>query len=107
MGPVVPTIDLVLHNKDVVWKIFGSNSMVRIVKKGGVDVWCLAFVDGGVSTTVRGSNWIGSPSIVIGGHQLEDNMLQFDLESRKLGFSSSILSKGTTCSNFKFSTKKI
>ena len=107
MGPVVPTIDLVLHNKDVVWKIFGSNSMVRIVKKGGVDVWCLAFVDGGARTTVRDSTWIGSPSVVIGGHQLEDNMLQFDLESKKLGFSSSILSKGTTCSNFKFSTKKI
>ncbi|CAK7355433.1 unnamed protein product [Dovyalis caffra] len=106
MGPVVPTIDLVLHKKDVVWRIFGSNSMVRIVKKRGVDVLRLPFVDDGLSPTTPDSTWIGGPSIVIGGHQLEDNMLQFDLEYKKLGFSSSILSKGTNCSNFKFSTKK-
>ncbi|KAJ6964285.1 hypothetical protein NC652_002539 [Populus alba x Populus x berolinensis] len=96
MGPAVPIIDLVLDRQDVVWKIFGSNSMVRITKKS-VDLWCLGFVDG----------WIGGPSIVIGGHQLEDNMLQFDLQSKRMGFSSSLLSRGTNCAHFKFSTKNM
>jgi hypothetical protein len=102
MGPAVPIIDLVLDRPDVVWKIFGSNSMVRITKKT-VDLWCLGFMDAGVNPMV--SNWIGGPSIVIGGYQLEDNMLKFDLQSKKLGFSSSILSVGTNCAKFKFSTK--
>ncbi|KAJ6696982.1 hypothetical protein OIU85_003353 [Salix viminalis] len=97
MGPAVPIIELVLDRQDVVWKMFGSNSMVRVTKKS-VDLWCLGFVDGG---------GIDGPSIVIGGHQLEDNLLQFDLQSKKLGFSSSILSKGTNCADFKFSTGKI
>ncbi|CAK7341695.1 unnamed protein product [Dovyalis caffra] len=103
-GPNVPIIDLVLHRQDVVWKIFGSNSMVRITKKS-VDLWCLGFVDGGVDPKV--SSRIGGPSIVIGGQQLEDNILQFDLQSKTLGFSSSILSKGTNCANFNFSTKRV
>uniref|UniRef100_A0A6N2MKQ4 Peptidase A1 domain-containing protein n=1 Tax=Salix viminalis TaxID=40686 RepID=A0A6N2MKQ4_SALVM len=97
MGPSVPIIELVLDRQDVVWKMFGSNSMVRVTKKS-VDLWCLGFVDGGGSD---------GPSIVIGGNQLEDNLLQFDLQSKKLGFSSSILSKGTNCADFKFSTGKI
>ncbi|KAG6789327.1 hypothetical protein POTOM_005419 [Populus tomentosa] len=104
MGPAVPIIDLVLDRQDVVWKVFGSNSMVRITKKS-VDLWCLGFVDAGVHPMV--SSWIGGPSIVIGGHQLEDNMLQFDLQSKRLGFSSSLLSKRTNCAHFKFSTKNM
>ncbi|KAB5512455.1 hypothetical protein DKX38_029483 [Salix brachista] len=104
VGPAVPIIDLVLDRQDVVWKIFGSNSMVRITKKS-VDLWCLGFLDAGVNQMV--SNWVGAPSIVIGGYQLEDNMLQFDLQSKKLGFSSSILSKGTDCAKFKFPTKRV
>uniref|UniRef100_A0A6N2LRH9 Peptidase A1 domain-containing protein n=1 Tax=Salix viminalis TaxID=40686 RepID=A0A6N2LRH9_SALVM len=103
-GPAVPIIGLVLDRQEVVWKIFGSNSMVRITKNS-VDLWCLGFVDGGVNPMV--SSWIRGPSVVIGGHQLEDNMLQFDLQSKKLGFSSSILSRGTNCANFKFSTKHV
>ncbi|CAK7341697.1 unnamed protein product [Dovyalis caffra] len=99
-GPTVPTIELVLHRNDVVWKILGSNSMVRITKNGGVDVWCLGFVRAGVKPTP--SRFVGDPSIVIGGYQMEDNLLQFDLESVKLGFSSSILSRGTNCADFKF-----
>ncbi|KAJ6744632.1 ASPARTYL PROTEASE-RELATED [Salix purpurea] len=104
VGPAVPIIDLVLDRQDVVWKIFGSNSMVRITKKS-VDLWCLGFLDAGVNQMV--SSWVGAPSIVIGGYQLEDNMLQFDLQSKKLGFSSSILSKGTDCAKFKFPTKRV
>ncbi|WOG83328.1 hypothetical protein DCAR_0102503 [Daucus carota subsp. sativus] len=88
VGPAVPSIDLVLE-KDVVWRMFGANTMVRVNK----DVLCLGFVDGGEPTFIT--------SIVIGGHQLEDNLLTFDLVKSKLGFSSSLLFRQTTCSNYR------
>ncbi|KAJ6360304.1 hypothetical protein OIU77_004330 [Salix suchowensis] len=104
-GPTVPAIELVMHRNDVVWKILGSNSMVRVAVKGGNDdVWCLGFVDAGVKP--RTSIFAGDPSIVIGGYQMEDNFLQFDLESMRLGFSSSVLSRGTNCASFKFAAKR-
>ncbi|KAM3687458.1 hypothetical protein ACB098_10G080100 [Castanea mollissima] len=90
----VPTVDLVMQSDDVFWRVFGSNSMVRI-ERSDADVWCLGFVDGGPHART---------SVVIGGHQLEDNLLQFDLESKRLGFSSSILVRGTTCANFNFTS---
>ncbi|KAI3514632.1 hypothetical protein L1887_13211 [Cichorium endivia] len=96
MGPNVPAIDLVMQN-DVTWRVWGKNSMVRIVEEG-LDVWCLAIVDGGVRPT---------SSLVIGGHQLEDNLLQFDLGAKKLGFSSSLLQHKTMCANFNFTTIKL
>ncbi|KAL1331526.1 hypothetical protein AAHE18_12G192300 [Arachis hypogaea] len=92
-GPLVPTVDLVLHRDDVVWKIGGSNSMVRVTdKKKKLDVWCLGFVDGGVNNKT---------SIVIGGKQLEENFVQFDLESNRFGFSSSLASRSLSCADFK------
>lgn len=94
VGPGVPNIDLVLHTDRVIWRIVGSNSMVQVKE----NVSCLAFVDGGhagVRTTTRSS-------IVIGAHPLEDNLLQFDLTTSRLGFSSSLLYRRTTCSNFNF-----
>ncbi|KAJ1428771.1 Xylanase inhibitor, C-terminal [Sesbania bispinosa] len=91
VGPAVPPIDFVLQRKDVFWRIFGANSMVQVSKK----VSCLAFVDGGVEATT---------SIVIGGHQLEDNLLQFDLANSRLGFSSSLLFRQTNCANFNFTS---
>ncbi|GAU30893.1 hypothetical protein TSUD_381060 [Trifolium subterraneum] len=84
-GLDVPTIDLVLEG-GVEWKIYGGNSMVLVNKK----VACLGFVDGGKEPMT---------TIVIGGHQLEDNLLEFDLVSSKLGFSSSLLLHNARCSN--------
>ncbi|KAG9154110.1 hypothetical protein Leryth_000607 [Lithospermum erythrorhizon] len=93
-GPAVPTVDLVLGHDDVFWRIFGVNSMVRILRRD-VDAWCLGFVDGGDEPTY---------SIVIGGHQMEDNLLQFDLQTQRLGFTSSVLVHNTMCANFNFTT---
>lgn len=93
-GPAVPAIDLVMQSKDVFWRVFGANSMVRI-QRNGTDAWCLGFVDGGAEARA---------AIVIGGHQVEDNLLQFDLGSMRLGFSSSVLVRGTTCADFNFTT---
>ncbi|QCD79876.1 gamma conglutin 1-like [Vigna unguiculata] len=90
VGANVPAIDLVLGG-GVEWRIYGSNSMVKVNKK----VQCLGFVDGGLD---------GSPiatSIVIGGYQMEDNLVEFDLASSKLGFSSSLLLHNATCSHFR------
>ncbi|XP_059625175.1 probable aspartic proteinase GIP1 [Cornus florida] len=94
VGPAVPTVDLVMQSDDVFWRIFGWNSMIRIARSDA-DVWCLGFVDGGANPRT---------SIVIGGHQLEDNLLQFDLGLNRLGFTSSILPHNTACANFNFTT---
>lgn len=83
-GPAVPTIDLVLQTESVYWRIHGANSMVKVKK----NVWCLGVIDGGAMPRT---------SIVIGGHQLQDNFLLFDLASSKLQFSSSLLLLNTTC----------
>ncbi|KAK7846571.1 basic 7s globulin [Quercus suber] len=89
VGPAVPQIDFVLQSESVFWRVFGSNSMVQVSN----DVLCLGFVDGGSKPRT---------SIVIGGYQIEDNLLQFDLATSRLGFSSSLLFQQTTCANFNF-----
>ncbi|CAN0886877.1 Probable aspartic proteinase GIP2 [Linum grandiflorum] len=86
VGPAVPRIDLVLQSSNVIWSIFGANSMVEVKK----DVLCLGFIDGGFNPRT---------TIVIGGHQVEDNLLQFDLAGSRLGF------KQTSCANFNFTPK--
>ncbi|KAK3189967.1 hypothetical protein Dsin_029528 [Dipteronia sinensis] len=91
VGPAVPQIDLVLQSSSVFWRIFGANSMVQVKS----DVLCLGFVDGGVNPRT---------SIVIGGYQLEDNLVQIDLAASKVGFSSSLFFRQTTCSNFNFTS---
>ncbi|KAK3019839.1 hypothetical protein RJ639_004084 [Escallonia herrerae] len=90
-GPAVPQIDLVLQSETVYWRIFGANSMVQVSN----DVLCLGFGDGGANPRT---------SIVIGGHKIEDNLLQFDLATSRLGFSSSLLFRQTTCANFNFTS---
>ncbi|GLU07526.1 hypothetical protein SLE2022_244810 [Rubroshorea leprosula] len=91
LGASVPTIGLVLQNENVIWRIFGANSMVQVSD----EVLCLAFVNGGSNPRT---------SIVIGGHQLEDNLIQFDLATSRLGFSSTLLGRQTTCANFNFTS---
>lgn len=94
-GLSVPIIDMILdgkspilHNKNARWRVYGSNSMVKVSNS----VWCLGFVDGGSSPRT---------SIVIGGKQMEDNLVEIDLENSKLGVTSSLLRMGTSCSQFK------
>ena len=66
--------------------ICAHNSLVE-VRKG---VLCLAFVDGG-EFAVTG--------VVLGGHQLRDRVLEFDLSTSVLSFSSSLLLQNKTCSD--------
>ncbi|KAK8340112.1 hypothetical protein V6Z11_A08G081100 [Gossypium hirsutum] len=91
LGAAVPSIDLVLQNENTFWRIFGANSMVKF----SWEVTCLGFVNGGSNPQT---------SIVIGGYQLEDTFLQFDLATSRLGFSSTLLGRQTTCANFNFTS---
>ncbi|KAL7587399.1 probable aspartic proteinase GIP2 [Lactuca sativa] len=85
-GPAVPNIDLILEGRNVRMTLYGANSMVEAKK----NVICLAFIDGGAEPTT---------SIVLGGHQLENYILEFDLTSSTLGLSSSLLLQNTSCSH--------
>ncbi|XWS31598.1 hypothetical protein CRYUN_Cryun23aG0090100 [Craigia yunnanensis] len=91
LGAAMPSIDLVLQNDNIFWMIFGANSMVEVSR----EVLCLGFVNGGSNPRT---------SIVIGGHQLDNTLLQFDLATSRLGFSSTLLARQTTCSNFNFTS---
>ncbi|XP_057771806.1 probable aspartic proteinase GIP2 [Salvia miltiorrhiza] len=84
-GPAVPEIELVLAGKDATWRMRGANLMVEIDRK----TTCLGFVDGGSSPRT---------AVVIGAHQLEENLLEFDLVSSQLRFSESLLLSNTSCS---------
>lgn len=83
----VPIIDLMLQSEMVMWRIEGRNSLVQVNDK----VMCLGFLDGGSSSKA---------SIVLGGYQLEDNLLEFNLGTKMLGFSSLAMGQ-TTCSNLR------
>ncbi|KAJ0724584.1 putative aspartic peptidase A1 family, aspartic peptidase domain superfamily, xylanase inhibitor [Helianthus annuus] len=85
-GLKVPDIDFGLGN-GMKWSVSTANSMKQMRQ----DVWCLAFVDGGVTS---------EHVIVLGTFQMEDNFLLFDLVNSSLGFSSSLLNKGTSCASF-------
>lgn len=89
LGYAVPEFQLVLQSKDVLWRFFGANSMVSVRS----DVICLGFVDGGVNAET---------SVMIGGLQLEDNLIEIDLAKNTLGFSSTLLGRQTNCANFNF-----
>ncbi|RZC51393.1 hypothetical protein C5167_019828 [Papaver somniferum] len=88
IGVLVPRIDLVLPNNTSFGFLGPRNTMVRI----NDEVTCLGFVDGGLKPRT---------SIVIGGLQLEENLLQFDIPRSRLGFSSTLLFRPTSCSYFK------
>lgn len=83
-GRGVPVIDLLVRG-GAKWRIYGSNSLVKVNK----NVVCLGFVDGGVNP---------KNPIVIGGLQMEDNLVEFDLKASKFSFSSSLLLHNTSCS---------
>ncbi|XP_050220034.2 probable aspartic proteinase GIP2 [Mercurialis annua] len=92
LGLGVPDISIVFeNNKDAIWQIYGANSMVEMSN----DVACLGFLRV-VSDTGTGS------SIEIGGLQLQDNLVQFDLAASRMAFTNTLLLEEVECSNFKF-----
>ncbi|KAL6548414.1 hypothetical protein OROGR_008835 [Orobanche gracilis] len=90
LGANVPIIDLVLQSEMVKWRIHGKNSMVFV----GDGVMCLGFLDGGINPR---------DLIVIGGYQMEDYLLEFNLGSSMLGISNSLVMGEKRCSDFEAS----
>ncbi|TKY72118.1 Basic 7S globulin 2 [Spatholobus suberectus] len=85
---VVPAVNLVMVGRfgEVNYDISGHNSMVEVQNS----VLCLAFVDGGKEAKT---------GVVLGGLQLEDRILEFDLSTSILSFSSSLLVQNKSCSD--------
>ncbi|XP_078158940.1 chitinase CLP-like [Carex rostrata] len=90
LGYGVPSIDIML-NDGKNWTIFGANS-IKVVE---TNTACFAFVDGGKNEAT---------AITLGGFQMEDSFLHFDVPNSVLGFLPTLLGIRTTCSNFNFTS---
>ncbi|TKW18753.1 hypothetical protein SEVIR_5G452250v4 [Setaria viridis] len=91
IGWFVPDIDLVLEGGKTNWTFGGLSSMVDV---NDFTAACLGFVE------MKKGGYGGAPAVVIGGFQMENHVLQFDLEKRRLGFARVPIF--TSCSNFNF-----
>ncbi|KAJ0243842.1 Eukaryotic aspartyl protease family protein [Hirschfeldia incana] len=82
----VPVIEIGLPGRsgEVKWRFHGANTVVRVLET----VICLAFVDGGEKP---------HESMVIGTHQLQDYMIEFDLSTSRMAFSESLLLHNSSC----------
>ncbi|KAL1313030.1 hypothetical protein HN51_039610 [Arachis hypogaea] len=92
-----PSVDMVVKveksRREVSWSISGDNLMVQ-ARPG---VTCLGVVNGGTSPRA---------AIAIGTRQLEEKVVVFDLVKSRVGLSSSLCSRGRSCSDlFGFSNK--
>ncbi|KAG7533377.1 Peptidase family A1 domain [Arabidopsis thaliana x Arabidopsis arenosa] len=82
----VPRIDLELA-AGVIWKVSAANAM----KKVSDDVACLAFVNGGDAA---------AQAVVIGLHQMENTLVEFDVGRSAFGFSCSLGLVNASCGDF-------
>ncbi|MCD9558698.1 hypothetical protein HAX54_016232 [Datura stramonium] len=87
LGLNAPEINIGLHKKKVRWTITGANSLVKVNE----DVVCLAFVER------RTRDW--GQAIIIGTYQMQDNLVEFDISRKRIGFSNSLFFRQTMCSN--------
>ncbi|OEL18139.1 Basic 7S globulin 2, partial [Dichanthelium oligosanthes] len=94
IGWLVPDIDLVLEGGKTNWTFGGLSSMVDV---NNFTAACFGFVE---MTKPGKGGYGGAPAVVIGGFQMENHVLQFDLEKRRLGFAR--VPVFTSCSNFNF-----
>ncbi|CAH8313613.1 unnamed protein product [Eruca vesicaria subsp. sativa] len=83
----VPVIEIGLPGRagEVKWSFHGENTVVRVLET----VICLAFIDGGKQL---------KESVIIGTHQLQDYMIDFDFSTTRMAFSDSLLLHNTSCS---------
>jgi hypothetical protein len=93
LGYAVPSVVLMLAGGKN-WTMTGTNSMVDVNDKTA----CLALVE--MKGVKAGEDANNAPAMLIGGYQMENNLVQFDLEKKQLGFAK--LPFLTSCSNFNF-----
>ncbi|CAM0884789.1 unnamed protein product [Alopecurus aequalis] len=77
-GLDVPSVTLALDGGKN-WTMLGDNSMVRLEDQKTA---CLAFVQADGVKAGDGK----APAVIVGGFQMENFLLQFDLEKKQLGF---------------------
>ncbi|RLM61935.1 hypothetical protein C2845_PM14G13400 [Panicum miliaceum] len=94
-GRDVPTISLELAGSPRPWTVPNANYMVF------VDGWvaCVGVVEMGRGAAPPVED---EPAVVLGGMQLENRLLVFDLDKGVLGFSDLIWYMETSCSDFNF-----
>ncbi|XP_059291729.1 probable aspartic proteinase GIP2 [Lycium ferocissimum] len=96
-GLIIPQVSLVLQDdqNNTTWDLSVDNFMASPVDSS--DLLCLGFLDGGKFPRT---------SIVLGGLQIEENLLEFDLVKKRVGFKSLYQSSLLKCSNkFSFTSK--
>uniref|UniRef100_A0A0D3EP24 Peptidase A1 domain-containing protein n=1 Tax=Oryza barthii TaxID=65489 RepID=A0A0D3EP24_9ORYZ len=84
LGYAVPDININLED-GAAWYIFGGNSLVQVDDATA----CFAFVEMRLEKAGAGYGGGGAPAVVIGGHQMEHNLVVFDEEKQQLGFTCS------------------
>ncbi|VAH84800.1 unnamed protein product [Triticum turgidum subsp. durum] len=93
-GYLVPAVTLTLGGGKN-WRMDGLSLMVDM----GPTTACLAFVQ---MQGVKGGDG-SAPSVLIGGFQMENTVLEFDMKKKRLGFAR--LPSFTQCSHFNFTTR--
>ncbi|PAN19877.1 hypothetical protein PAHAL_3G304700 [Panicum hallii] len=92
LGWDVPSIRLELGaGASMNWTVASGNSMVQAADR----TLCLAVVE-------MGPGAAHGAAVVIGGYQVEDNLLVFDEDKEVLHFSGLLWGSGATCSGFNF-----
>ncbi|KAM0823898.1 hypothetical protein ACQ4PT_070557 [Festuca glaucescens] len=93
LGYGVANIDLRLDGGQT-WTLPGGSSLVQV----NDHTVCFAFVQIAPSMPAAAD----SPAVILGGFQMENNLLMFDLEKETFAFSGLLFGIRTTCSNFNF-----
>ncbi|XP_037410446.1 chitinase CLP-like [Triticum dicoccoides] len=95
-GYFVPTVDLMLEGGRN-WTVFGINSMAQVNRATA----CFAFVE--MKTGDKSEyGGLARPAVVLGGFQMQQNLLVFDEEKQTLGFTSQLTGRGLSCGQFNF-----
>lgn len=95
VGYAVASIELMLDGGRN-WTLPGASSLVQV----NDNTVCFAFVQMTSSMPAAAD----SPAVIFGGHQMENNLLMFNLKENEetFAFSGLLLGIRTTCSNFNF-----
>nr|BAJ98089.1 predicted protein [Hordeum vulgare subsp. vulgare] len=98
-GFPVPTVSFRLEG-GTSWLVQGVNSM--LVVNGGATA-CFAFVEMKEGDKAGYATGGGSaPAVVLGGLQMEENLVVFDEEKQTMAFTGQINGRGFFCNNFNF-----
>uniref|UniRef100_A0ACD5XM34 Uncharacterized protein n=1 Tax=Avena sativa TaxID=4498 RepID=A0ACD5XM34_AVESA len=97
LGYAVANIDLMLEGGQN-WTLSGGSSLVQVDEH----TVCFAIVEMGASMPAAAN----SPAVIVGGFQMEERLLMFDLEKGTFGFSGPLSGIRTGCSNFNFTMGK-